>query len=421
MAGWFGASAATVEFDKQVEEATASSLSNLALNLEIADTIRSKTVPPKVAMQTLKKRLSNKNPNVQLSTLDLIDGCVKNGGAHFMQEIASREFMDNMVSLVRYDGSGGGMGEREVRQKMLELIQTWSIAASGRESLSYILEVYRTLQNEGQQFPPREELASSMFDSTAPPEWSDSEVCMRCRERFTFTNRKHHCRNCGNVFDQNCSSKSLPLPHLGIMTPVRVDDGCYAKLMAKSGGGVGGGSAVQSPSGGVKRTLWQDSRIPERGDSRMAPRAARVEDSGFDADLKKALEMSLAESKGQSGAGYVSQAQLQASKPQINGSSAAKKPEPEEGGGGRRGPEGGHRRKPTRHGGAKNASRRRTKSTVLILYIRRASNEPVQTQQPVRAHTCGGREHQLVRNTRRSLTTPTTWDDFEGAPDPGAV
>ncbi|KAK3613124.1 Vacuolar protein-sorting-associated protein 27 [Elasticomyces elasticus] len=66
MAGWFGTPAAAVDFDKQIE-ATSSSLSNLALNLEIADTIRSRTIPPKSAMQSLKKRLNNtKNPNIQL-------------------------------------------------------------------------------------------------------------------------------------------------------------------------------------------------------------------------------------------------------------------------------------------------------------------------------------------------------------------
>ncbi|KAK1084711.1 Vacuolar protein-sorting-associated protein 27 [Friedmanniomyces endolithicus] len=328
MSSWFGGNAATLEFDKQVEEATASSLSNLALNLEIADTIRSKTITPKAAMQSLKKRLSNKNPNVQLSALELLDQCVKNGGTHFMQEIASREFMDNMVSLVKYDAAGG-MGEREVRTKMLELIQTWATAAQGRDSLIYIPEIYSTLQREGYNFPPKEALAASMFDSNAPPEWSDGDVCMRCREKFTFTNRKHHCRNCGHVFDQNCSSKSLPLPHLGIMVPVRVDDGCYAKLAAKSGG-TGTGQTAQSPSGGVTRTLWQDSgvSVPVRQSSRAGPqsqvtqpRAARGAEDSFDADLKRAMEMSLADSKGSAGAGYVSQAQVaQNSKPQTNGS-----------------------------------------------------------------------------------------------------
>lgn len=312
MSGWFGPSAALTELDGQIERATSSSLEDIALNLEISDTVRSKTVPAVDCMRSLKRRISNKNPNVQLSALHLTDTCAKNGGAHFMQQLASREFMDNLVSLVRYDA--GAPGEREVRQKILELIQSWAAAAQGREALGYIDEVYRTLQNEGCAFPPKQEVASSMFDSSAPPEWSDSDVCMRCREKFTFTNRKHHCRNCGNVFCGNCSAKSLPLPHLGIMAPVRVDDGCYAKLQAKSGARGG----PQSP-GGSRRTLWQESSLARDTSGRMQPRSARAEDS-FDADLKRALEISLEDSKGPAGAGYVPASQLATSKPpQPNG------------------------------------------------------------------------------------------------------
>ncbi|XP_048764095.2 uncharacterized protein LOC125672056 [Ostrea edulis] len=57
---------------------------------------------------------------------------------------------------------------------------------------------------------------------------SDDEVstCQWCKNKFNQLRRKHHCRQCGNVFCSKCCNEKIPLPQLGIEDPERVCESC---------------------------------------------------------------------------------------------------------------------------------------------------------------------------------------------------
>lgn len=111
-------------------------------------------------MRALKRRLNHKNPNVQLLALgvrksllssatdtdcaQLTDTCVKNGGDHFLVEIASREFIDNLVSILKVPGLN-----HAVKSTILRHVQNWALAFEGKPTLAYVVQVYKTLKSDG--------------------------------------------------------------------------------------------------------------------------------------------------------------------------------------------------------------------------------------------------------------------------------
>ncbi|GAC93095.1 hypothetical protein PHSY_000656 [Pseudozyma hubeiensis SY62] len=87
----------------------------------------------------------------------------------------------------------------------------------------------------------------AMREQNLQPQWQrDEEVkdCRGCGRHFTFFLRKHHCRRCGRIFCDACSSKraqlrmaeivvdpSLPgMAASEVLAPTRVCNGCHAEL-----------------------------------------------------------------------------------------------------------------------------------------------------------------------------------------------
>ncbi|XP_058491496.1 myotubularin-related protein 3 isoform X2 [Solea solea] len=54
--------------------------------------------------------------------------------------------------------------------------------------------------------------------------------CYGCESRFWLATRRHHCRNCGNVFCANCCDQKIPVPSQQLFEPSRVCKGCYGNL-----------------------------------------------------------------------------------------------------------------------------------------------------------------------------------------------
>ncbi|CAJ1068311.1 myotubularin-related protein 3 isoform X1 [Xyrichtys novacula] len=54
--------------------------------------------------------------------------------------------------------------------------------------------------------------------------------CYGCESRFWLATRKHHCRNCGNVFCASCCDQKIPVPSQQLFEPSRVCKTCYGSL-----------------------------------------------------------------------------------------------------------------------------------------------------------------------------------------------
>jgi hypothetical protein len=54
--------------------------------------------------------------------------------------------------------------------------------------------------------------------------------CQHCNEKFSISLRKHHCRNCGQVFCYKCADQFSPLPNHNLTAPVRICHPCKSNI-----------------------------------------------------------------------------------------------------------------------------------------------------------------------------------------------
>lgn len=155
MAALFGhGNPLTTPVGQMIEKATDGSQAseNWGLFMEICDVINETEEGPKDAIKAIKKRLSQnmgKNHTAVMYTLTCLETCVKNCGKRFHVQVATKDFMADLVKVIgpKYDPP------QALQEKVLSSIQTWSDAFKGQPDLKEVEKCYNDLKAKGIEFP----------------------------------------------------------------------------------------------------------------------------------------------------------------------------------------------------------------------------------------------------------------------------
>jgi len=125
----------------------------------------------------------------------------------------------------------------DLRQKLdLEITMKSALQSNNKELDKEIKRLQRLLQVRGNGGPPW------------VPDWF-VDACSGCTSAFTIIRRRHHCRQCGNIFCSTCSNNQAIIPSdYYHNVRVRVCNECFAALKSNNS------SLLKIPSAPINST-----------------------------------------------------------------------------------------------------------------------------------------------------------------------
>ncbi|XP_052412444.1 myotubularin-related protein 4 isoform X3 [Carassius gibelio] len=134
---------------------------------------------------------------------------------------------------------------RQVRQLQLKLESKQSCTTPSEPDVDYEDDITCLRESDGSD--EEDSLSSHSEDGFSEGSWDrverkDAEVtrwvpdhmashCFNCDCEFWIVKRRHHCRNCGNVFCKDCCHLKLPIPDQQLYDPVLVCNTCHDLLL----------------------------------------------------------------------------------------------------------------------------------------------------------------------------------------------
>uniref|UniRef100_A0A8D1DWW3 RUN and FYVE domain-containing protein 2 n=1 Tax=Sus scrofa TaxID=9823 RepID=A0A8D1DWW3_PIG len=221
---------------------------------EIIARLEEKTSKITAAMRQLEQRLQQAE-KAQMDTEDEDKKCLQECQSKF--DSLQKQISQKEKQLVQLETDL--KIEKEWRQTLQEDLQkekdTLSHLRNETQQIISLKKEFLNLQDENQQLKKiyheqeqaLQELGNKLSESKLKIEdikeankalqglvWlKDKEAthCKLCEKEFSLSKRKHHCRNCGEIFCNACSDNELPLP--SSPKPVRVCDSCHALLIQR--------------------------------------------------------------------------------------------------------------------------------------------------------------------------------------------
>lgn len=134
---------------------------------------------------------------------------------------------------------------RQVRQLQLKLESKQFCTPPSEPDVDYEDDITCLRESDGSD--EEDSLSNHSEDGFSEGSWDrverkDTEVtrwvpdhmashCFNCDCEFWIAKRRHHCRNCGNVFCKDCCHLKLPIPDQQLYDPVLVCNTCHDLLL----------------------------------------------------------------------------------------------------------------------------------------------------------------------------------------------